>query len=219
MTNNIYFYLDKISTLFDQYAQDKLDLLQFGVKESAFDLILRNRSVLLPDEVKDLYRWSNGTYNTNNRLFPGISFMSLQEALFQYSSKLRNAEESAIHAGRQADRTWWKRYWFPIFFRDEGDYFILINNKSNKSPSPVFLYNYSDWNDIRPKYMYTSLTSMIRTIVECYETGAYYIVEQNGEMFHECDPEKEETIRLKHNPEALGSYFDLFPNEEFILPG
>jgi hypothetical protein len=61
---------------------------------------------------------------------------------------------------------------------------------------------------------------MMLTIAECYETGAYYLVEvEEYQYYLEQDNEKVETIRRKYNPEAWGTYYDLFPEEIFYLSG
>jgi hypothetical protein len=93
--------------------------------------------------------------------------------------------------------------WFSLLGHDKQDYFI-IGEQEQKQTSPVFCFDYGDWDDFRPKLKYSSLTSMMLTIAECYETGAYYCYKVEGQDFTAfgMNYPAAESIRKKYNPDC-----------------
>jgi hypothetical protein len=135
-----------------------------------------------------------------------------------YNEILKYAKKQAMAKGKDTSQTWWNQYWFPIFAMEEGYYFVICSQEFKKK-SPVFCYDYKDCNDIRPKYKYNNLTSMIQVITECYQVNAYQLIAGEYGEYLEEDYEKVESIRLKYNPNARGTYYDLILGETFYYPG
>jgi cell wall assembly regulator SMI1 len=204
---------DAIERLY-RYFQDDFEqgniILKPGISQTEIEKVTTSLNLHLPQEIRELYFWANGDYVGGEKAFAGLQFLSLQEASETYHKTLREAKKQALIFGRDASETWWNQRWFPIFGMEEGYYFIITSEEQTKA-SPVFCYDYKDWDNLRPKYKYTNLLSMIQTIAECYETGAYRLIEGEYGKYFEEDFETIEAIRLKYNPNAHGTYYDLIP--------
>jgi len=210
--------LERLTCYFHNYFEQGEIILNSGITISQIEEITKCLPFHLPQEIYELYSGRNGDSFAGYKAFGGLYFLSLEEAVENYCNTLNEAKKQAIASGRDSSETWWNKFWFPIFNIEEGCYFI-IGSEDPKKYSPVFSYNYKDWDDIIPKYKYTNLANMIKTIVECYQTGAYQFIEGEYGQYIEKDYEKEESIRLKYNPDARGTYYDVILGETFYLPG
>lgn len=78
----------------------------------------------------------------------------------------------------------------------------MLNN--NLGFCPV-VFSYFEQGYFEVTRMYTSLTSMMQTIAECYETGAYYIREEALHIgrFINHNNEKEELVWRKYNSKLV----------------
>lgn len=153
----------------------------------------------LPEEVYELYQWRNGTRNGKERsssFFPAFTFNSLEQSLDHYDELMRFANE--LGEGNWLDpSTIWHPNWFPIFsFEGQGHYYFVICSEKTKKTSPILNFSIEDSESYTD---YTSLTNMMLTIVECYETGVYYVSDY-GDLA--MDEERKEVMRQKYNPEA-----------------
>ena len=212
--------LERILDFMQQYPTPQDIFLQPGISRTKIEELTNVLPFSLPHELYELYSWRNGDSSGRGRIAE-LEFLPIEKAINKYLSTLKDARASAVRSGRDPSETSWNSHWFPIFYVDsieQGDYFILLNEEPQET-SPVFCYDYKDWENLEPKFKYTSLTNMMLTIAEYYETGAYYLVEGESQYYLEKDDEKVETIRRKYNPEAWETYYDLFPEEIFYLPG
>lgn len=210
--------LAEIVSLFNADFENGNIILNPGITKTQIEEITNGLPFHLPQEIYELYSWSNGDYLAGYKVFGGLYFLSLEEAVESYCEAIEAAKKQAIISGRDSYDIWWNKFWFPIFNIEEGCYFIR-GSQEQKQYSSVFLYDYKDWDDIRPKYKYNNLANMIQTIAECYETGAYQFFEGKYGQYIEKDYEKTESIRLKYNPDAQGTYYDVIIGETFYLPG
>jgi len=124
-------------------------------------------------------------------LFPPYTFYSLEIAQEEYNKLIEKAEKFAEDNWVDPSEVWNPK-WFPVFYF-QGDYICILGNEEVYEVSPV-VEVFRDTPEITIKY--SSLTSMMRTILECYETGAYYI-SQYGDM--EINEKREESIRIQYN--------------------
>jgi hypothetical protein len=209
--------LAEIVSLFNgDFVQGDI-ILNPGITKIQIAEITNGLPFHLPQEIYELYSWRNGDYFAGYKVFGGLYFQPLEEAIESYWKTIQAAKKQALASSRDSSETWWNKFWFSIFNIEEGCYFIKGNEKQKQS-SPVFLYDYKDWDDIRPKYKYNNLANMIRTIAESYKTGAYQFFEGEYGQYIVKDYEKEESIRLKYNPDARGTYYDVILGETFYLP-
>ena len=87
------------------------------------------------------------------------------------------------------------RLLFPIFQTDASN-LCVVGDWDNKKSSPIIFV--SEINEI--KNAYTSLTSMMLTLADCFEAGA---VSFDEEGYRNWNAEKFASIYLKHNYKLL----------------
>jgi hypothetical protein len=140
----------------------------------------------LPTELSNLYHYYNGGY----QFTPGLHFYPLKQAI-QALSNL----------------TWIKSntgYPFPLFkgTRDEI-YYVLADD-----PEPAYSHVYCIFPGKEPIVYAECVTSLIVTIAQCYQEGAYYIAidEETGERSIQQDLDKIEPIFEKFNPDQIDNW-------------
>lgn len=144
----------------------------------------------LPEEIYELYRWRNGTEARHDCvIYPAMNFISLEKAvkLYEDIATLDDTELEIRFAGYKL---------FPFIGHDAEISNVLLKDKPEKT-SPVIYF--AD-EDCEPEIVYSSLTNMMLTIAECYETGAYYLAEDG---FAEQNEVKATEIFRKYNPDIL----------------
>ena len=144
----------------------------------------------LPEEIYELYRWRNGTEARHDcDFYPAMNFITLEKAvkLYEDIATLDNTEEEIRFEGYNL---------FPFIVTDAEFTNVLIKDKQEKS-SPVIDF-YAE--DCETQIVYSSLTNMMLTIAECYETGAYYLSEDG--FVEEKKPKVAQILR-KYNPELV----------------
>ncbi|MEC4811699.1 MAG: HEAT repeat domain-containing protein, partial [Scytonema sp. PMC 1069.18] len=186
--------------------------LQPGLSRGEIENLVRDLQIQLPSEVYELYQWRNGASEGDLGqetawLFQNWTFKPLQEVVAQYKKSLSN------QPNRDLSRNQCNSY-FSNFERLEIFYnpwqsqtgLILINTILDFCP---VILEYFDEGDLSILQKYTSITTMMQTMAECYETGAYYIDPKVYEgYFISCHPQKEHLIWRKYNSKII----------EFALP-
>lgn len=185
----------------------------------------------LPNELSEFYT----RYYTNISLAPGLcAFHSLTESLDQclqgwilrelpdevldFSEPKAKGEYLHFFEGCFQDKLFKKvidyypHNWckLPIFYGVCKQVYLIECNKQAADTSPVWVRFIGE----EPKIYASSLTSLMLTIAECYETGAYYTVfhEEYGEWEIEEDLEKVELIFEKHNPLQINTWRSIHKN-------
>lgn len=194
--------LDKIIDIWQQDREDLIELIQPGLSVQDIQGYIANLPFQLPQEVYQLYHWRNGVqipefHDISLDFIPGFWFLPLAETLKKYEH-LKEFKKNCTFLQDPA----YHRPWFPILSSDLG-YFLVLGDKNTCISTPVFFLS---WNsgDLTFEARYSSLTSMMTVIAECYESGAYYyetkVMDQFGTIveFLEEDPQEVSRIRLKH---------------------
>lgn len=174
----------------------------------------------LPKEVSELYQYSYGTEGGVN-LAPGFcSFHSLEQALEDCRSWIFSEVNSCVFDSSEQvlnnlkffeswdkDKEYKKaidKYPFntcglPLFYGDGKECYYVLCDKEQTDFSPVWCRFIGE----APIIYASSLTNLILTIAECYETGGYYVAfdEESGYWELEQDLEKIELIFHKYNPQ------------------
>lgn len=133
-----------------------------GLTNEQIQVIVQDLPYQLPEEIYELYCWRNGTRERQNILFhPSMAFLPLEDALFVAR------EAIDIYEGT-VDELRFDRYRLFPFLDDEGDRCAVAVSEQEILASPIILLD--EINEIRLGY--TSLISMLQTIVECCETSA-----------------------------------------------
>ena len=192
--------LEKILVWQERNRPEYAAKFQPGLTEEEIEEKLKDIPFRLPKEVYQLYQWRNGSIFDYFLPGAGFIFLPLERAIEQYEA---NAEVHSTLVEYCGDNFGWNPYYFPIFF--EGiENFFAIGSDTQQEESPVIYYFMEDGShDI----FCSSLTKMVQVITECYETGAYYLIEEAGRQFLEEDEVKVSQVLCKYNPELLDATF------------
>jgi len=171
-----------------------------GVKSDEIQAVEKELGFKLPEEIYELYQWRNGTEEDAMALcFPIMQFLPLAKAS-EYSQGCNE------HIEREKEFLAEKREWYKIsplfvFIENNCDFcgIPLVDYKREKLPVVVLL------EAAMPDIFYTSLTDMMLTLAECYETGAYYLSKDGYIREDEC---KTAIVLRKYNADI---------NEEVLL--
>lgn len=101
----------------------------------------------------------------------------------------------------------------PIFFgRAKELYYIFGYKEKFSQKEKEFSEIWYVSENSEPKICASSLTSLLITIIECYQTGAYYSVidEKTGTTYLKQDKSKLENIFRKFNPDYLDVWKDIW---------
>lgn len=171
------------------------DSITSGLSLEEIQEITRTLPFSLPDEVYELYQWSRGHAPETQTIYTHIfgepyeemAFCSLETAIEILPIFEDKVEECAVkYVGRLL---------FPIFQTDASN-LCVVGDWDNKKSSPIIFV--SEINEI--KNAYTSLTSMMLTLADCFEAGA---VSFDEEGYRNWNAEKFASIYLKHNYKLL----------------
>lgn len=159
-------------------------------------------ALTLPRSAIELYQWSGGLRPGSGictEFFPGYGMDSFWEMVEIYS-ELSNAPDYPRF--RKETMTW-----FPIFRSGGTDFYGICCNDRDAEEANII----DDDNEAEPEVAYLSLASMLRTHLECFETGVYYVNEQgiltvgvptyndHGQLV-EVDLSKFNEVALEFNP-------------------
>jgi hypothetical protein len=141
-------------------------------------------------ELCELYQWRNGvrTY-VDSAIFPMFMYMPLEDAIDQYQEFKKNSLIGEYYL------TFNQQCLFE-FIEDNADYGAVCV-KNCPEPNPIILIEKQGG---RKHTFYSSITSMILTIAECFETSAYYLDEYGCIT---ADEFKRAEILRKHNLEIV----------------
>lgn len=200
--------------------------LEPGLSRSEIAEITKDLPVPLPQEVIELYQWSNGSrdrqynYEFDDWLFDvgwgwgffmGMSLLPLQSAVDEYQKKISFRRE--IVWQYQQLKEYIPDLTLCLFEgRECKDGYITI--WENKEVCPVIFWNFKGGADeVISKY--SSLTQMMLTIAETYEE-AYYI---QSDGFFGKDENKASEIWRKYNAEYWVEFtLEKIQTVEALLP-
>lgn len=190
--------LEQLFSWFQQHRPEYASQLQSGLSEEEIDEKLETIPFKLPLEIHELYRWQNGSKLAGGasnlvNFFPHYVFLPLETAVRQYHELVEDLGEGDQWDEEFPETGSWKTHWFPIFFFDSQVYFASCSTELIAT-TPIWNY-YSMYPG--PELCYDSLTAMLQTLLECYQTGAYYLNEQ-GTLVE--DEHKSAPILRKYNP-------------------
>jgi hypothetical protein len=156
------------------------------IKPNATKQITEGLPFQLPQELYEFYHY----YNSGYQLIPGLQFYPLQQAIQAL------AQLTWIHSDTG--------YPFPLFRGDKGEiYYVLADD-----PQTTYSHVYRIFPGEEPMVYAECVTSLIVTIAQCYQEGAYYIAidEETGERSIEQDLDKIEPTFEKFNPDQIETW-------------
>lgn len=179
------------------WLQENSPICASGFEQQLLPEVIQEKLSQLPfyvsEEVYELYQWRNG--NPYCGVFVYHRLLDLDTAL-EYSQGINDTYWLEVRA-EDGDPL----YLFPVFDFD-GEYFAVPGSDSLNRTAPIFHIGCDDGSVC---LAFTSLTSMIMAIAECYETGVYaarpdgYVTVTDEIRFGK--------IRRKHNPGTVESLY------------
>lgn len=184
--------LEKIVKWLRFYYPEAVSSLRPRLPYQEIEKLIQNISFKFPKEVYELYQYCNGE---GVLLAPSLVLNFLEYAMDQscYSDWMRGNKFGDSN------------YMLPLFHGDGKDFYYVVCDELEKNSSPILCVFVGQ----EPRMYAANLTSLILTIAECYETGAYYVVyfdEESGYFDLGQDLEKIEKIFQKYNPEQINTW-------------
>ncbi|HKQ37169.1 MAG TPA: hypothetical protein VJ063_03760 [Verrucomicrobiae bacterium] len=147
------------------------------------------RNVSEPSELHDLFAWRNGTVENGipmGRLWikPGFYVLSSDDAV-------RENHYCSEHCD------YWKSSWFPLLTNGAGGRHFYDIDKLIAGKACVM--NFDTESQQIVNQMYDSIESMLRTILTCYQSGAYFLALDG---YLDSDFPREVTISRNVNPHS-----------------
>ena len=194
--------LNRILKWIEKHEPRYVEYLQPGLSMVEIEEIVKELTFQLPPEVYELYQWRNGARQGDLSqdtawLFQNWTFRSLQEVVAQHQKYLEEKCIAVISWNNH--RSYLNNFQkLNIFYSNNmfSDFGCIWINTSSKFNPVIFESCKEGALTINAKY--SSLTSMILTIAECYETSACQNISPES-LFIACDPFLESKIWRKYN--------------------
>ncbi|MEG4275078.1 MULTISPECIES: HEAT repeat domain-containing protein [unclassified Microcoleus] len=228
MTSELTDALNRILSWIERHEPWLIEYLYPGLSKDEIDNLVRDLPIQFSPELYELYQWRNGAvegdeWKETAWIFHSWTFRPLQEIVAELGQDIFTHQ--TIQTDNIADVDIIKPYWeifkylnifYHILWEDKGC--VLINNILNFCP---IIFQRLEEGELTLLEKYTSLTSMMLTIAECYEAGTYFI----GDYISR-HPEKEYQIWRKYNSQIIefalqaiqqgslcGRFFTYFSND------
>lgn len=156
-------------------AAHVLECLQPGLTPDRIAELEKQYAVSLPEDIKSLYQWHNGSRPQTNVLdgyfIPTHRFMPLEEALEEHAN-IQNGKAPLAQTLAYKIFAGHRNSWIALFEDVAGDgYWYDLNRKP--SEGSIF-YNFGETGN----YMFfPSARNLMSGIVKCYATGAFSVKE------------------------------------------
>jgi|GEM_PF-1270284 len=198
--------LERIMNWLRKHQPDYAASFQPGLKSEEIQAAEAKVGFKLPPEIYELYQWRNGTEEDAKAVcFPTMQFLPLSTAMecSQGWNGFILEEKTIIE-----DSKWYETSPLFIFLEDNCDScgIPIVDYQIEKPPVVVL------GEGEMPHIFYTSLTDMMLTLAECYETNAYYVAKDGYVEEDEC---KAAVALRKYNSELNERALSVFQS---ILP-
>jgi hypothetical protein len=139
-----------------------------GLSSSEIDDKLSDLPFQVPQEVREIYKFSNGL---DEQIFDHLYLLSLESAIQEAKTWVDEPFEEIAEMYKYAGKAI-----FPIF-QLEGDYIAVVETNGLQETSPVVHLSHAGGTDIRLHY--ANLTAMMLTLAKSYEAGNI-VIHPNG---------------------------------------
>jgi HEAT repeats len=160
--------LERIFHWFQVNHPKAISSLVPGLSSSEIDEKLSGLPFQVPQEVREIYKLSNGL---DEQIFDHLYLLSLESAIQEAKTWVNEPYEEIAEMYKYAGKAI-----FPIF-QLEGDYIAVVETNGLQETSPVVHLSHAGGIDIRPHY--ANLTAMMLTLAESYEAGGI-VIHPNG---------------------------------------
>lgn len=179
--------LDRILGHLDRLGRATPGLIRPGLAPEEVDAHEARLPFLLPEEVRQLFLWRDGTVVEEGdqldvlQFFPGFYFPSLDEAVTVFDER-RDAPQ-------------WEPGWFPVFMDGAGDFYLAVcESDRRKATTEIVGFLHGEPEQV---VEYESLDAMTKVIEACYAEGAFF-VDADGTL--EMDDDLHRQIANRFNP-------------------
>jgi hypothetical protein len=166
-----------------------LDLLIPGENRVVNDM----PKLTFPPEMEILYAWKNGT---NIQTKPPLGKIWL----FYLGIFLEFSIAKEVYELNCKELPAWDKSKFPLFESGGGEFYLLECDMESSEYGMIFFHSIGDIDIDVIISKFDSIESWVKTTLECYTSGCYWIDKENS--FFKCDLRKELLIGIKHNPKS-----------------
>lgn len=199
--------LNRILKWIEQHKPWYVEYLQPGLSRAEIEEIVCDLPIQLSSEICELYQWRNGAKKGDLGqetawLFENWTFKPLREVVTQYQQYLSEKRNWKIHQINTIP--YFKNFKIlSVFYNGGKGQTGSLWVHDNLEFCPVIFEHFEE-GDLSIFQKYTSLTSMMLTMAECYETDAYYIdPEVYGGYFISRNSKKAYKIWRKYNSNII----------------
>lgn len=174
----LFFYHDDLYNYLNLYGIDKRTISE---QISQIERLINNFPFKFSQELHILYKY----YREECQIAPKLYFHPFSQSI-------------------QSRKTESNDYTLLLFHGDRQEVYYVLCNNEERMISPV----YCQFSGEEPVIYAECVTSLIVTIAQCYQEGAYYIAinEETGERSIEQDLDKIEPIFEKFNPDQIDTW-------------
>lgn len=170
--------LNRILEWHKQHIPQNLEYLQPGLSKNEIDRLTEDLPFQLSSELYTLYQWRNGSQQGEfdyqyAAIFDGWTFRPLQDVVRIYCTKSTNYSYRNRSKHEENYHSYMNRFnLLSIFCCLENRYYgrLWLNKKLELSP---IIFESFEEGELSILDKYSSLTSMMLTIAEYYESGTY----------------------------------------------
>jgi cell wall assembly regulator SMI1 len=168
--------LERLEIWLQQNKSDYLSQLQDGLSIEEIAETTSPLGFKLSNEVIQLYKWHNGSSDTNDEFFLFYRFLPLKDAVEDTLKRRKDAEEYPLHESTGQTLTYpnhydWQHHWLSIFYQFKVRIVALGYNHASEY-SPIIYYEGEDsWTNL----WFMSLKGFISALLECCETDIYLL--------------------------------------------
>jgi hypothetical protein len=208
--------LDRMYRWLEINRPEFAEAFQTGLSYEEIKSMVSEIPLKLPQEIYDLYKWRNGLVGditTYTSIYSSGDFSPLSTALENYQNLVEQDLICENPLIIDLIPSYNKYSLFPFFYDSNGYTYAVILNSEKLLSSPVISIS----GDGGFGMQYESLTAMFSMIVECYETGAYYI-DIEGDYEGQIIENSKEASKIfkKYNPNLLAR---ILSNLDSIING
>jgi len=182
--------LNRISNWLENNMSGYTRFLKPGLQKNRIIALTSDLPFKLPEEIFRLYQWRNGTNQSLKTIiaYPP-QFLPLEEAIEIVRQYILPNE--IRYRGKLI---------FPFLGGGVGYCGVLVGRKACPSSAVVYFHP-----EDKPKIAFTNVTSMMSSLAECFETGAFFLEDE----FIRENKVAAATICRTHNPEVMSELIQL----------
>jgi hypothetical protein len=183
---------DRLVSFHPQIGHPLEEFLLPGLSDSEIDLQIAGLPFVVPDSLRDIYKWRNGiaaTGENDGRFFESMTMYPLQRSVAIYRTVVEIREPD------------FSKNWFPILSNECADHWAVECSAQRASDAPVIIF----MNELPNRNVaFGSVEQMLRTMIRRFEAGVFTL---NGNWL-DCDSGRFRKLARQMNPDAAKYWND-----------